>query len=203
MGIGLRYLQRRISCKKELAESYLRTHLGVCFDTSHVAVQFEDPSESLLAYDAAGIRISKIQLSAALEVFNERSCIEALHPFVEPVYLHQVKAMTRHGAIRSWNDLPDALNQVKDQREFDRLRIHFHVPLFWEGSSLLGTTASGLNGSFFEAVRKTSCSHLEIETYTYEVLPEHLRPPDIVSSISNEFSWVLQRMSAPTQPASS
>jgi len=44
----------------------MRCHLGVCLDTCHSALQFEDPLESLRAYRDEGIRISKIQLSAAL-----------------------------------------------------------------------------------------------------------------------------------------
>lgn len=191
---GVPYVRRRTGCEVGQAETWLRTHLGVCLDTCHVAIQFETPADVLAEFEAEEIRVSKIQLSAALEAFNERTCIEALHPFVEPVYLHQVKALTRHGAIRSWNDLPDALRQVKDQREFEQLRVHFHVPLFWQGSAQLGTTATGLDQRFFEAVATSSCRHLEIETYTFDVLPESVFADDVVACIAREYEWVTQRL---------
>ena len=189
---GARYLQRRSTCSAEEAESRIRRHLGICFDTCHIAIQFEDLRQSIDQLRAEGIRISKIQLSAALEVFNERSSVEALHPFVEPVYLHQVKARTTRGSLRAWNDLPDALHQIKDRREFDRFRVHFHVPLFWEGSSRLGSTVSCLDDAFLDAVKAGACEHLEIETYTFDVLPAALRCDDVVESISQEYEWVMQ-----------
>ena len=191
---GARRLQQRTGRPRPAAEALLRRHLGICLDTCHLAVQFEDLQASIKAFRADGIRISKLQLSAALQVLNDRSRIEALHPFVEPVYLHQVKAKTRHGALRSWNDLPEALHDVKDHPEYERLRIHFHVPLFWEGSTHLDTTAGGLDPAFFARLRDGITAHLEIETYTFDVLPPPLRSGDVVECLSREYAWVLARL---------
>jgi sugar phosphate isomerase/epimerase len=193
---GVRYLKQRIGRTGPEAEALMRKHVGVCFDTCHVAIQFEELEDALTAYQTEGIRISKIQLSAALEVINERSRIEALHPFVEPVYLHQVKGMTRHGSLRSWNDLPDALRDVKDRAEVERLRIHFHVPLCWDGSTRVGTTGSLLSPAFFDRLREGVSSHLEIETYTFDVLPDALQCGDVVESIVREYAWAMSRLKA-------
>jgi sugar phosphate isomerase/epimerase len=198
---GIDHLRTRNVRNAARAEALIRRHLGVCVDTSHAAVQFEDPVAILDACADAGIRVSKIQLSAGLQVFNERSRIEALHPFVEPVYLHQVKAETRHGAIRSWNDLPDALRVVKDQPEYQRLRVHFHVPLDWSGDAQLGTTTGDLTPAFWQRLRSGDCRHLEMETYTYDVLPPGLKPPDTVAGIAREYAWVMRHWGEPAPGA--
>ena len=192
---GIAHLRRRNVKEPARAEALIRRHLGVCIDTCHAAIQFEDPAEILDAYAGEGIRVSKVQLGAALEVFNERSRIEALHPFVEPVYLHQVKAETRHGAIRSWNDLPDALRIVKDQPEYERLRILFHVPLTWTGDARLGTTVRDLSPAFWDGLRTGDCQHIEIETDAVDVRFDSRRPSNAVSAIAQEMSWVMERWS--------
>ena len=194
LATGRAFLARRRGCPPEQAEAEIRRHLGVCFDTCHAAIQFEELEPALQAYRSAGIRISKVQLSAALEVHNERSQLEALRPFVEPVYLHQVKARTRMGTLRGWNDLPDALRDIHPRGEVERLRIHFHVPLYWHGDHLLGTTAAQLTPAFLKAACADPVTHLEIETYTFDVLPAALRAGDVVESVAREFDWALEHL---------
>lgn len=179
---------------KLLPVEILRRHIGVCFDTCHVAIQFGDPAESLLRYEAAGIRISKIQVSAALRGHCDPSAYETLAPFCEPVYLHQVKASTGSGAILSWDDLPDALRELPSHPDARQLRVHFHVPLFVERYWGLGSTAPTLTPEFFALVRKGATTHLEIETYTFDVLPEDLRAGGITHSIAAEFQWLLGKV---------
>jgi hypothetical protein len=117
--------------------------------------------------------------------------LEALRTFVEPVYLHQVKARAVSGARFSWHDLPDALEEIPNHPEIEELRVHFHVPLFFPGSGVLQSTANALTPDFFHALRGGICPHLEIETYTFDVLPPEVHPGDLVRSISREYSWVL------------
>jgi hypothetical protein len=169
-------------------EDLVRRHLGVCLDTCHVAIPFEDLAAAIAEYRHEGIRISKIQLSAALECDGLSRA--ALKPFAEPVYFHQVKSRARDGSIGSWADLPDALAE----RGAEVLRIHFHVPLFWEGSGALRSTSSSLTPAFWQLVREGVTSHLEIETYTFDVLPEALRQSNVNESIAREFKWVLSRL---------
>lgn len=183
------------------AESLLRRHIGVCFDTCHVALQFENPADSLRQLAKAGIRISKIQLSAALRAPGNEASREALSAFSEPTYLHQVKAITREGNLTSWSDLPEALRSVTPWDALKELRVHFHVPLFVAPASPLLSTTNTLDEGFWDLVCGGICPHLEIETYTFDVLPPEVHPGDIVQSIAAEYRWVLNRLK-PSKPHS-
>ena len=191
---GTEEVQRIIGCGKVQAEETLRRHLGVCFDTCHVSLQFEDLVESWRAYRNAGIRISKVQLSAALHAESNAETWDALRRFVEPVYLHQVKGLGATNARFAWFDLPDALNELPTFSDVEFVRVHFHVPLFFGGTGPLQSTASDLTPEFFREVHAGDCSHLEIETYTFDVLPPDLNPGDVVKSIAREYAWTLQRL---------
>ena len=174
-------------------EAVVRRYLGVNFDCCHFALQFEDLEASLDRYEAEGILLSKVHLSAALHL--DPGCdTELLRPFDEPVYLHQVKALTAAGEIRAWTDLPEALRELPALADNLRgVRCHFHVPLDWVGNpGGLGTTRDCLSEGFFRRLPDLT-EHLEIETYTFDVLPPELRRDDVVDSIVPEFDWVLSR----------
>lgn len=188
-------IQRVHGVSKSQAEALLRRHIGVCFDTCHVALQYEDLSESLRALHAAGILISKIQLSAALRAPSGDATCQALAAFAEPTYLHQVKALTRSGHRISWTDLPQALDHLGSESDIEELRVHFHVPLFVAPKAPLESTASCLDKSFWRLVRSGICPHLEIETYTFDVLPPEVHPGDLIQSIASEYRWVLENLS--------
>jgi hypothetical protein len=183
-----------MGCTWQQAEEIIRRHVGVCFDTCHVAIQFEDLAESLRRYEAEGIRISKIQVSAALRGHSTDTTMEALKSFCEPVYFHQVKARVESGEVLSWDDLPDALRDLPELADARELRVHFHVPLFVERYWALGSTASTLNAEFFAQIHKGQTSHLEIETYTFDVLPEDLQAGGLTHSIAAEFEWLLGKV---------
>lgn len=196
---------RRCEVSSERALELLHRHVGVCFDTCHVALQYEDLTESLKAYQNAGILISKIQLSAALRTPASPAALRALEAFREPTYLHQVKARTRAGGLKSWPDLPEAIEALLNNDtldDLDELRVHFHVPLFVAPNLPLASTADALDDRFWEEVRKGVCSHLEIETYTFDVLPPEVHPGDIIQSIAQEYRWVLERIRASDTSAS-
>ncbi len=183
-----------LKCYRADAETLLRRHLGVCFDTCHVALQYEDLVESLRAYQFEGIRISKIQLSAALQAQSNAASRDALRSFAEPVYLHQVKGRAKSDARYSWSDLPAALDELPNCPDVEELRVHFHVPLFFTGAGPLQSTASSLTPDFFHELRGGICPHLEIETYTFDVLPPEVHPGDVVKSIAHEYSWVMDKI---------
>lgn len=187
---GVEEVKRIRKCYTNEAEEIMRRHIGVCLDTCHVALQFEDPLTALRTYRNEGIRISKVQLSAALTVAAVEEGWEELRPFAEGVYLHQVKGRTERGEIRSWKDLPLALADTKGQQGLDQVRVHFHVPLFFRESGLLASTASLLTPDFFHELRMGATSHVEIETYTFDVLPPEIHPGDMVKSIAREYAWV-------------
>ena len=191
---GTNELARLLKCYKSDADAIIRRHLGVCFDTCHVALQYEDLAESLRAYRAAGIRISKVQLSAALQAAATPETYAALAPFAEPVYLHQVKGRAKSGARIAWFDLPTALEEMPNFPDLEEVRVHFHVPLFFTGNGPIQSTATALTPDFFHELRAGACPHLEIETYTFDVLPPDVHPGDIVKSIAREYSWVLGQL---------
>ncbi len=174
------------------ARAVIQQHLGVCLDTCHVALQFEEPRESLCQYEAAGIRVPKVQISSALRTGASPEAIDALTPFAEPVYLHQVKARRGDGAILSWTDLPQALSEAPAAGA-EELRVHFHVPLHFTGTGALHSTGSDLSPELMKAISRDPSAHLEIETYTWNVLPDLLKPESIEKGIAAEFEWVRKR----------
>lgn len=191
---GLAEFVRLRGCTRTEAETLMRAHLGVCFDTCHVALQFENLADAWHTYIAEGIRISKVQLSAALRAKSDPESWQALHDFDEPVYLHQVKGRTADGGRVAWYDLPDALHELPDFDELEELRVHFHVPLFFKGAGPIQSTSSALDDEFFHLLRGGACPHLEIETYTFDVLPPEVHPGDVVKSVAHEYAWVQRRM---------
>ena len=40
------------------------------------------------------------------------------------------------------------------------------------------------------------CSHLEMETYTWEVLPSEMKYRDVVEQLVNEYDWTLAQLRA-------
>ncbi|MEX2530155.1 MAG: metabolite traffic protein EboE [Gemmatimonadota bacterium] len=183
------------------AEELLRRHIRVCYDTCHFAVQYEDPAEALDRFEAAGIAIGKVQLSAALATPMEQphEVARALRPFAEGTYLHQVVERTGQGGLRRYRDLPEALSLLErsaagtDAREW---RVHYHVPLFTEG--LVGglrSTRKELEEALRLVMERGLSDHLEVETYTWEVLPDELKT-DLGTSIRQELAWVLARLDA-------
>lgn len=182
----------KLSCGIAAAERLWRRHVGVCFDTAHAAVEFEDLPRSLEALAAAGIAVNKIQLSSALRLPCTGQALQQLRAFVDPVYLHQVKARDKCGQIISFPDLPQLL-ACERLAELDELRVHFHVPLFFESHGELASTSHLLAGRFAERLVAGASPHLEIETYTFDVLPAFLRNGqyrDIVNCIAAEFEWM-------------
>lgn len=186
---GPRWLRGQVPAGAE--EAIIRKHLGVCLDTCHVALQFEDPAAMLRRYVAEGILVSKIQVSAALEVDARHA--EEIKPFDEPVYMHQVKALDAQGRKQSWRDLPDALADWPAAAQ--KIRVHFHVPLFWDGTPGIKPTSGCLGPEFWAAVVAAGATrHLEVETYSFGMMPAAVRPPDIVQSLKLELGWVMARL---------
>ena len=180
-------------CEKHLASgNNVLRHLGVCFDTCHLAVQFENLQTSLTKLRKAGINIPKIQVSAALTTRSTESSLRELEPFYDRVYLHQLRVRNEQGEVTRYKDLsPDILKGLKGS-EGSELRAHFHVPLYFTGTGSLKSTASDLTKSFFDAVLGGGIPHIEIETYTFDVLPASLRSLSVTESIVKEYEWVLK-----------
>ena len=190
--------------------SYLPRYVGVCFDACHQAVLWEDVAEAYRAYCEAGVRIGKVQVSCAVEREHTVDPHAALARFAEPRFLHQVYARETDpdGALFGESDLPDALAKSEWMREFD-WRCHFHVPIYLdELGGGLRSTQSSLKSLLAEVHRRArgETSHdceseraplLEIETYTWSVLPPELLPredprPGAPAGLIREVQWLQQ-----------
>ena len=167
-----------------------RSRLGVNYDVCHQACEFEKPEEALNALRANGIRLSKVHLSSALRVQPTAEVREALNRFADDIYLHQVIA-NAGGELRRYSDLETVLREPVRTEE-DEWRIHFHVPLHMESDRLFGTTSSDVREVLSAlAASPGACQHLEMETYTWGVLPEALRSRDVVEQLCDEYAWCL------------
>lgn len=177
-------------------EARLEAHLGVNYDACHFAIEFEEPADAVRKFQETGIRLSKIHLSNALRLRPTEANREQLKAFVEDVYLHQVIARSPDGTLQRFRDLPEAMQQASpgklDESEW---RVHFHVPLHWQPGDGLDTTSDHVLGllKLLES-QPQLCSHLEMETYTWAVLPEPWRSRDVVEQLVGEYEWTLQRL---------
>ncbi len=188
-------LAERLGISQESAEARLREHVGVCYDTCHFAVEYEDPVSVFPRLQAAGIGIGKIQLSAALQVRlpddlqGRRVVVERLRPFAESTYLHQVIERWGDGRLHHYADLVSALPYLESTQATE-WRTHFHVPIFIRDYQILQSTQADLVTVLELLPENHACQHLEIETYTWEVLPPQMKV-DLLASIQREYEWVL------------
>lgn len=186
---GRRWLAANGRRSPDQAEALLRNYVGLCLDTCHFAVAFEDPLTALIRFESAGLRVARIQLSAAIRAAVSDEALTRLADFVDPVYLHQTKIRLPRGRVLSLPDLTPETLETARQHAGCELRTHFHVPLFYAGDGILNSTHSDLTPAFFAHADAQSCP-LEIETYTFNVLPPALRPSGVVDSLVQETEWV-------------
>jgi hypothetical protein len=175
----------------------LTEFLGVNYDCCHFAVEFEEPGKALAAFAAADIRISKIHLSSALKALATPEVVIALKKFSDDVYLHQVIARDPDGHLRYFRDLPDALNSKPNGQnsQFPEWRIHYHVPLHAPAVPPFQNTIDHLSGTLdWLQKNPTACSHLEMETYTWDVLPPELKSRTVVEQVAAEYEWTLAEL---------
>ena len=175
----------------------VRRHVGVCFDACHMAVEFEHPKAAVAALMSAGIRICKVQLSSALQLrfrAGDGQASEKLGPFADDVYLHQVVERGDSGLTR-YTDLPEALaTEAASGRGDTEWRVHFHVPIFLDRMRGFDTTQAYLEELLSVLRDSVVCPYLEVETYTWDVLPPEYRSVDICTAIARELTWVIERL---------
>ena len=167
------------------------SHLGLCLDACHAAVEYEDLPAALAALRAAGVPIAKVQLSAGLRIAPvDADGRRAVARFADNVYLHQVIAR-RGRSLARYIDLPDAL---ADPTAADEWRVHFHVPIVHPALGAFASTQDFLAELLAIHRRDPISSHLEVETYTWDVLPPELRDAPIADAIARELHWVLDHL---------
>ena len=177
----------------ELSPDDVARYVGICLDTCHMAVEFEDSRAAFERLREAGIGVYKVQLSSALRLAGTAadSPRALLGRFADDTYLHQVVTSGAMGLTR-YDDLPDALDAA-DRNEGaprEEWRVHFHVPIFLAAMSGFDTTQSYLSTVLEELDRNGACRCLEVETYTWDVLPAEYRTTDVCTAIARELAWV-------------
>jgi hypothetical protein len=143
--------------------------------------------------------VYKVQLSSALRLHRRPDSptpLAVLGPFADDTYLHQVVISGASGLTR-YTDLPEALAAAGDTGpSADEWRVHFHVPVFLASMSGFDTTQSYLQSVLSILKRTNACRCLEVETYTWDVLPPEYRTTDMCTAIARELVWVRGELSA-------
>lgn len=196
---GKTSLAKQLGITETAAEKLIKAHLQVCYDVCHFAIGYEKPKEAFKKLKQAGIGIGKIQLSAALKLlipespFERFSLGKRLGEFADTTYLHQVVGRTKEEGLISYPDLPQALAQLGATMDLE-WRVHFHVPIFLASYGTFKATQEDI----VEVLKLVNANpsitkHLEVETYTWEVLPQdtHLTLGD---AISRELAWVKEQL---------
>ncbi|WP_327727047.1 metabolite traffic protein EboE [Streptomyces sp. NBC_00487] len=171
--------------------------LGVCLDACHLAVQFEEPGAALRRLAEAGLPVVKLQASCAVEATDpaDPAARAALRRLAEPRFLHQTRTAAEQEAprVRGVDDLPDALDGALPTGA-GPWRVHFHAPLHADPEPPLRTTADQLSRVLAGLLGGASadCDHIEVETYTWSVLPEP--PTDLPGGIAAELAWARDRL---------
>lgn len=196
--IGGAYLAKYLEIPLAAARAFLLEHVRVCYDTCHFAVEYEDPISVFKQFESAGIKVGKIQISAALQVdlpedsLQRCQLVERLRPFAESTYLHQVIEREGKCKFHHYSDLETALPHLEHSTACE-WRTHFHVPIFIRDYHLLQSTQDDIITVLDFLKYHPICKHLEIETYTWEVLPQEMKL-DLLASIQREYEWVLRQL---------
>lgn len=192
---GTATLSRLTGLPASEAVGLVRRHLGVVFDICHQSVQFEDIAHSLRSLHAAGVPVFKLQAAAALwvpEVTPES--VAAVEAFTDTIYLSQT-TQRRDGVLTRFLHLKDAVAEWKaDPSGRREWRTHFHVPVFLDDLGGFRTTRPGIEAALRVHAETPLSDHLEIETYTWDVLPERYKTGDIVDYVSRELEWMRATM---------
>lgn len=176
------------------AESAIRRYLGIVFDIGHQTVGFEDITASLTKLTDAGIPIFKLQAAAALWVERlDEQMLPQLRRFTDTIYLSQ-STLRADGEVTKYLHLGDALDAYEANPVPTELRTHFHVPVFLSEIGPFRTTRFGVEDALRLHRQLPLSDHLEIETYTWDVLPEELKTGDIVDYVVRELEFVRARL---------
>ena len=177
------------------AHGALRRHLGIVFDICHQAVEYENIAESLQKLTDAGIPIFKLQEAAALRVPEvSQSVVDTLKRYAKTIYLTQTMEKN-NGKLNRFLNLDDAIAAFEKDPGPREWRIHIHVPVFLDDLGQFRTTRFAIEEALRFHKAKPLSRQLEIETYTWDVLPENLKTGDIVEYVCRELDWVRGQLS--------
>ena len=196
-------LAKLIGGTAQQAREVLRRHVGTVYDICHQAVEFENISASLQSLVDHDIPVFKLQEAAAMQIPEVTpAIIDKLREFADTIYLTQT-VERRNGKLTRFTNLEDAFAAYQKNPGGPReWRTHFHVPVFLEslGEHFKTTRFAIEEALAFHKARPLS-GQLEIETYTWDVLPDHLKTGDIVDYVTRELEWVRGQLQGTAQRA--
>jgi len=165
--------------------------IGICLDLAHLACAWEDPAQAVERLAAGGLPVVKVQVSAALEVADPVAAAAALEKYAEPRFLHQ----TRDASGHAWDDLDQALAGEHP----GPWRVHYHMPVHQRPIAPLTTTVPVLRDALDVLLGGDTahCDHLDVETYTWDVLPDRPPTPDeLAAGIAAELAFTRDELHA-------
>jgi sugar phosphate isomerase/epimerase len=195
-GAGARRLAALAGIPISEAFVALRRHVGIVFDICHQAVEYEDMGESLRKLVDAGVPILKLQEAAALHVpVVSEAAVDELRRYSETIYLTQTLERRNGGPITYFLNVEDAIAAWEADRSGEReWRVHIHVPVFLDDLGAFHSTRFAIADAL-AVHRETPLSrHLEIETYTWDMLPAEIKTGDIVDYVCRELEWVRSQL---------
>lgn len=101
----------------------------------------------------------------------------------DETYLHQTRAFEKNGDIHRYPDIPVALREAN--RSLPWL-IHYHVPIYLDNLPGGLTAEKSEIEHILELLKNRciKCNQIEIETYTFPVLPESVKKISISRGIN-------------------
>ncbi|WP_160717680.1 metabolite traffic protein EboE [Chitinophaga solisilvae] len=192
---GIPFIKEKFDVTDEAAADIIKSHIQLCYDVCHFALVYETPAQVLETLHSRGLKVGKIQISAALRAdmtTRREAVVNAFRQFNEPVYLHQVIARKASGELIHYPDLPEALADAANP-QVTEWRSHFHVPVFINRFDVLQSTQEDIIEVLALQRSQPFTQHLEAETYTWEVLPPALKE-EIGLSVSRELEWIAAQL---------
>jgi hypothetical protein len=172
------------------ANEALRRHLGIVYDICHQAVEYENISESLQKLVDAGVPVFKLQEAAALHIPEvTQGVVDTLKRYAKTIYLTQTLEK-KDGKITKFLNVDDAISAFEKNPGPREWRTHIHVPVFLDDLGQFRTTRFAIEDALRFHKSKRLSPHLEVETYTWDMLPDSLKSGDIVDYICRELEWV-------------
>jgi hypothetical protein len=184
-------LAKKTGLNEADAAQAMRDYMGVVFDIGHQAVGYEDIPVSLQKLVDNGVQIVKLQEAASMYIPDvSQKTVDALQTFAKTIYLSQT-CQKKDGTMTWFLNLEDAFEDWYKNPGPREWRTHFHVPVFLNDlGGNFGTTRFALEQALAFHKKTPLSTHLEIETYTWDVLPDHLKTGDIVEYVTREMDWV-------------
>lgn len=201
--LAIQHYRMRAHLAGAVGPELLDRHLGNCLDTCHTAVEFERAGEAVELSTRAPL--AKCQLASAITTLSPGKNVEAREGLLaldEPRFLHQTTGRLRPDFPRS-SDLSELRAALAEEGSAwlrcDQWRTHFHVPIDLGDLDVPGLTTTREHTREALVLLLTAPArwpgeelHLEIETYTWEILPRAARAPgELVEGLRAEYEEAL------------